>query len=411
MFLFIALVLLLFGVHPQYGNTVQMVAVSFFIFEGLVSFAEIAILKKSESRTYCDNFDLSVYLLCVALPILSVIALVFNGQPELLLQTITFMFCAISARLIILRKGVDTVLNTFIYVSFLLVLITVSFEPTALLDGLRFATNESGGRARFEPFYSHPNLTANIFGVVLLSCANHVCWFYKIKNKMWYLALFSSVFSAVILFSTSSRGGMVATCCALLTLYFAHLIKASIKHRAKMLNILWIVIVLVTLAIMTKGNSIEYLSDLFELNSEFRGLDSGLTGRSDNWPKIVALSVKSTDGVVFGHGIRSWDGGEFEIATDSSYVNTLWESGVIMTSLIIMLLLRKIFFFFKMARSFATDVYLVVLVFATVESVVARYLLGIGNPGSLIFLAMLLTPEKIALFNVKPANSVGIENN
>ncbi|MGJ0486523.1 MAG: O-antigen ligase family protein [Methylomicrobium sp.] len=390
MFLFIAFLLLLFGLYGDSGSAIQIVGMMFFIFAGTID------LIKARCNKRLFRLDGATIIICFLVPIFSCFALLLNQQFELIPQTLAFMLCAFAARTLILVNGVEKTIRVFIYAAITMTVLTLIFEYDMLVESLKFSINERGGRVRFSPFDNHPNLTGHIFGLSFLCCALYAYWHKYYRDKLWLaILMISSVACLVILGATSSRGALVGTFLSLFAVYAAHILHGANITRKLIINAAVGVLTVFALAFSNPEKITEYFSELFELNSTYRGFDSGLTGRTDNWSVIVAMSLDSFSGVVFGHGMRSWDHDLYGIATDSSYINSLWESGVFLTASISIMLLRKIYLAGMAERSFVSDFYLAILVFSAMESLVARYLLGIGNPASLMILIILLTPEKM----------------
>lgn len=389
MFLFIGLLLLLFSLYGNGGSVIQVIGMLFFILAGAISILKVRWNKRLFS------LDGATVLICFLLPIFSCIALLLGQKFELIPQTLAFMLCAFAARTLILVNGVTKIIRLYIYASIAMTALTLIFEYEMLVKSLKFAVNELGGRVRFAPFDNHPNLTGHIFGLAFICCTVFTYWHRDKRNKFWFVSMFTSVVCLFILGATSSRGAFVGTFFALFAVYTAHVLRGTIIDRKVIIHSLVGVFACFILVFLNMENIANYLSELFELNSMYRGLDSGLTGRTENWSVIVTMSLESFDGIVFGHGIRSWSVDLYGIATDSSYVNSLWESGVFLTAAVIMLLIKKIYLSGMEIRTYLTDFYLAILVFAAIESIVARYLLGIGNPASLMILIVLLTPDQL----------------
>jgi len=387
MFLFIAFLLPLFGTYGDKGSVIQVIGMLFFILAGAICVIRVRLNKR------LFKLDGATILICFLLPIFSCFALLLNQQPELIPQTLAFMFCALAARALILVNGVIKTIRLIIYVSITMTALTFFIEYEKLVQSLHFAIGEDGGRLRFSPFDNHPNLTGHIYGFSFLACTVYLYWHKDKRDKFWFVSMLTSVACLFILGGTSSRGAFVGTFVALVAVYAAHLLH-GVNLGRKVINIGVVVVLSFFIMVLINPEKIaDYFSELFELNSSYRGFDSGLTGRSDNWTVIFAMSLESFDGIVFGHGIRSWITSVYGIATDSSYINSLWESGVFLTVAIIIMMATKVYFAGMASRSFLSDFYLAIFVFAAIESIVARYLLGIGNPASLMILLILLTPK------------------
>ena len=384
--LFIAILLPLFSFSIEGSLTIQMISLGIFILAGLH-----AKLKSTRGRR---NFgmDAATLIICFFIPATSLLAITISRRIDLIPQTIAFMFCGISARVLITVFGIEKLLKIFVFASCALAITLFTLEFHSLIESLQLTLTASGIRMRFSPLNSHPNLIGHIFGVSFFCCSVYVLWHNKNRKKLWYVSLTSSVISLLIIGATSSRGALVALLCGAISIYISHFLQNKNIHKKIINNIIILSIVLTTITFVNYSSILEYFSDLFEANSDYRGIDSGMSGRTDNWPFIILMSLKTISGIITGHGIRSWDDNKFEMATDSSYVNLLWESGVFLTIAVISLFGHKIYVSARSKRTFESDLVLSIMVFAFVESIVARYLLSIGNSASLIILIIALTP-------------------
>jgi len=386
MLLFIGIILPLFSFSIEGSLLIQMIALSIFLLS-----AALAQLQNPQGR-HTFGMDNTTLIICFLIPIISLLAISLAGRIDLVPQTLAFMACAIAARMLVTVYGIEKICKVFIYANCSIAIIVFFLEFNSLISSLQLSTGSSGGRNRFSPFNSHPNLVGHIFGIAFLCCSVYAIWHRNHKNKIWFLTLASSIISIAIVSAASSRGALIATLCGFSSIFISRMLKGKKVKRTASIST-FIIVIVIMVGTITKFDSIQnYFSELFEINSQFRGVDSGMSGRTDNWPFIISYSLETVDGVIIGHGIRSWDDDKFDMATDSSFVNMLWESGVFLTIAVIMLFVKKIHAAAKAENSYISDLILSVLVFALIESIVARYLLAIGNSGSLIILVFILTP-------------------
>lgn len=380
----ISLFILLFGTIKNYGQFFQVGGVFLFI-------ASIFFLKKkrvnlSRRGVWIDEMSIVVLLL---IPFFSIIALVFFGDIELVFQTLIFMSAAFAAKYISLEMDIKSIAVSFLNASVLMILAVLIFQSDNLIESLALAEAYGAGRIRFSPFENHPNLTGHIFGVCCVVSFVYSYWAKCKSGLYFYSAAVVCIFSFLFVAAASSRGGILATTAGVISFLVLNWYRRnSIKSILVGGFILFFLLIGFYIYFDPFGEG-GYISELFELNSEYRGVDSGLTGRSDNWPIIVFKSLEDVQGILLGHGIRSWSTDLQGIATDSSYVNQLWESGLILSVLLFLIIFRKLFKLALGMRSFEKDIVFSVIFFTMVESIVARYMLGIGNPASLLILIFL----------------------
>lgn len=385
--IYIVLFLLLFGVIPIWGEYIQYLAVILFIFIGFGEWLK-------SKRNFKINKDLIVIHICYLLPIFSLMALIFEENFKLIPQTLAFMFVAFSSAVIANKLPPKEFLKIILNAGIILTIVAILFNTAAIIKSLNFAVDDMGARLRFSPFSNHPNLTAHIFGIVMLASSIYIFWERRRKTMYWLALLATFICASLIVLATGSRGSIISLIMAYVFLFL------SGKYNAKMINnkyqVITFFILIIFVFIYVGNNSLEYFIELLELNSQYRGIDTGMTGRTDNWPFIVGVALSNFQGYVIGHGIRSWNDTYYSMSTDSSYINSLWESGLILTLITIFLLLNKIHKLYRIKNNLVSDVYFSLLIYIAIESIVARYLIGIGNPGSIIILVILLThPNKI----------------
>jgi hypothetical protein len=194
--------------------------------------------------------------------------------------------------------------------------------------------------------------------------------------------------SFVSLLATSSRGALFALLLACPFLLLKRFKSLSLSARFNVLVASGVLafFMLGALSLNFEG-VLEYINDHLELDSDQRGVGSGLTGRSDNWPIILTRFFNDPVGVFLGNGYRSWDVTVEGIETDSSYINLLWEFGVVFFCTFVLLLLYKGASAWWRNSNFVNDTICALIVFVIAEAVVARYMLAIGNPASLMLLS------------------------
>ncbi len=134
-----------------------------------------------------------------------------------------------------------------------------------------------------------------------------------------------------------------------------------------------------------------------DLDSAQRGLDSGLSGRQELWQMVFSQFFTSNIPFLWGGGFRNTWLSTYISAVDNGYIVAIAEAGFI--SLLI-ILSRLIFVAIKSAKRLENspntmDAAIVGLVaFILIQSIIARYLLAIGNPASLIILILIVAGPK-----------------
>jgi exopolysaccharide production protein ExoQ len=292
-------------------------------------------------------------------------------------------------------EGIYAVVDVYLISYFVIGMLTLGFESRQLLSALHHETGSGGETIRFSPFSNHPNLVGHIFAGSLVFHVIYLFWVSPAQKWKRLAAAISAALALTFILAASSRGALASAGVAL----FVCVISRR-KYLEIALKMSLVVLVASTIFSVSSGTNLvevasRSINSTFELDSQYRGLNSGLSGRSDNWPVIYRQSTATLSGLLAGHGIRSWSDEVNGIATDSSYINMIWESGLLLTILFSFCILAKMIILRFSEPSFLTDLGLTLLCFALVESIFARYLIAIGNPASLLILLVLVGPSRL----------------
>ncbi|MCC7320333.1 MAG: hypothetical protein IT542_05065 [Rubellimicrobium sp.] len=272
------------------------------------------------------------------------------------------------------------------------VLVLVSDLP-ALLTSLRAETGPETALIRFRPFGLHPNLTGFVFGAgaILMGDRARRC------AGIGRAALGAGAVVAVaVILAASARAGLVALGAAVLLTWLAGLRRPPPGGAGRALALLLLpalgaaALAWVFLAIDGPG---AHLARLLDLGSETRGLGSGGTGRVALWQAgLDHVAAGGTGRLLFGAGLRSASPGTIGFLTESSYVTLAIESGLVLGAAFVLGLgALAVGAARRGARGDATARTIACLVFfALVQSVFNRYLLAIGNPFSVLVIALVL---------------------
>lgn len=372
---------LLFGTMAGVGQFFQ-------IFGVLLFFISVSLINAKFNR---KNIDAIFVFIGILIPLASIFSLLFFGDFSLVFNSLVFMISAFIAKIISISKSTEKIVFSYLKASIFMVVVVLAFHSGGLIDSLSLSSDIETGRYRFSPFDNHPNLTGHIFGTCAIVAFVYLYWNIGRGGIYFYVVAAVFLISFIFVAAASSRGGIVSTISALFGFLFLRWMDG--KNIYKIFTRIFYILISFFLLLYIFGDSAEYfdyIGELFELNSEFRGTDSGLTGRSDNWPLIFSRSLSDLQGIFLGHGLRSWDAIEQGIATDSTYINQLWESGVFLSIGLFFLVFKKMILASTGNRNFEKDIVFSILLFIVIESIVARYMLGIGNPASLFILIILL---------------------
>ena len=274
-----------------------------------------------------------------------------------------------------------------------------------LLSGTTLAESARYGG----PFEAHPNLIGHmmgLFALVIFWQARELRW----KGKLLYWTAAATAFAMCV--AASSRGGLIAAAAATGATY----VLASLKDRKLRRRLALLTLVSVVAAAFYLDEAFEFLVDLLQLNSEHRGVGTGLTGRTDLWAYIVDQFWTARVPLLWGGGFRNeWING---ITVDNSYLVILAEAGVLGLVLWVgraLLLIKRSVRSITIRPETPDLVVCAVLLFSVAEAVVNRQFLAIGNPASLLVLMLVVIykpsykrPSRRFVFSRMPERAVTV---
>lgn len=319
--------------------------------------------------------------------------------------SLVLFLCVISIAAIVRTLSLRELFNLFIVVSVPLVLIPLATYMPQLLGALALRINDETGLERFTPFAMHPNLVGFTYSgtAVLLACRGVLAE--RRIAKLFFLAL--AALSVLFIIAASARSAMLGIVAAA-GVYVWTVVTARGGNRKRRIRMLF-VLVLLGLAALSIESVRGYLLKAFEVESDSRGVGSGASGRLDIWKAGVDLLLDYPVRLLFGYGFRTSDPEIIGFPVESSYINLCLEIGVIGAALVIgmyavsslkMVLVGRsnaygeegrIFLFFGLAT-----------IAFMAHSIFNRYLVGIGNPMSLMSL-MMMSAFSIRFRTRKPA--------
>jgi hypothetical protein len=293
---------------------------------------------------------------------------------------------------------IEEVLRSYAYASLLCV-------PVLLVSSFGELLSAAALSSRFAPFSFHPNLV----GFLAVSFISVQLWAFVAvdKRRYWFLGL--SLIGIALLVLASSRGAIVALAGGVIALLLVHLFKTLKTGTVKVTPIRLATAVTIIVAVSTIASlkteatvsAMNYLSDALAINSEYRGVNTGLTGRTAAWQLTVDL-INANDSWLFGNGLRSSGAGSvMDMDIDNGYLTLVYDAGVLVASVIVLrlffVLWLSAYYYVSSTEARYTRVYgalLLGLVAFLTNNIVARYLLGIGNPYSLLGIFLLVMTRR-----------------
>lgn len=389
--LFFSFYTLIFLSFPKYGNLFQIISLSFILLQNVLTFIS---LKKTKPNTFKNSLNAFPLFLIVLVPLLSLINNLFN--PELYYVEYSVLFLVIIFMIYIAVNTIDfqLILNSFIGAGIAITATVLVLGMNDLSHALSMNIDPEFGLLRFSPLGLHPNLVGHIFGG--FAVAFFCCMLYGQKTlyKLFFALLVGVAF--VFCIAASSRGGLIAASLGIVTVYAFAIWQDKTKRKYFLLFLLLAVLSLFFIHGIDK--IISYLSSMLEFDTRDRGINSGLTGRTANWDKLLGTVFSSGRSVLLGNGLRSGGPEVLGYSIDNGYLNMLYETGLVLTTWFVILMIINTN---KLRKSLLDTpnvlkaVALGLFVFILVESIVARYLLSIGNPISLFLVFCMLGLKNI----------------
>jgi hypothetical protein len=212
--------------------------------------------------------------------------------------------------------------------------------------------------------------------------------------RTWYLRYSFIITSAAVLFMTGSRASA-------LSMLIAISLTALVRQRQMKRHTILAVAGLGTLAVSGLLLSGDFLVERFEkylaLGSEYRGITSGVSGRTIAWDATWEMFLQNP---VLGVGFRAHEH-MLGVATSShnGYLAMLAEIGIFGFSCTLVLILMGLVVLWQRTRRdellWSQSILFGLAVGYMVAGIFERFLINIGNPTSLLFLLSVLLPPGI----------------
>jgi O-antigen ligase len=184
---------------------------------------------------------------------------------------------------------------------------------------------------------------------------------------------------------TDSRAAGTGTIVALIVIAIVRLIAAERSARILMITLFGIFLIA---GVYYRAQLSVSAADFFQIKDEYRGLDTGVTGRTAAWRETWNLfEANPTFGVGFrAHEVRLGH----ESSSHNGYLALLAEIGIVGFMSVMYLVGAGAVFLYKRAANkdgeFAPSILLGLVAGYLVVALFERYLLNVGNPTSLLFM-------------------------
>lgn len=328
-------------------------------------------------------------LIMFALGVLYVSVAVFN-DPDTLLSSIAFLSAIILISIVSRTLTLDRLLDVGACVALMGVVTSIIVDYHEAIAALSITIGRRG-LERFAPLGTHPDLTGYLFGAGAILISRRAI----ITDSLMERAIMAlgTLASFLFVLAASARASLVA-------LAVAVILSVAVEFGLKrILGLMWVRIggVLLALCCIVFSDKIfSYFGKILEVDSSYRGVATGGTGRTVLWARGVAAVFDDSTRLVLGGGFRSSGLSGIGFSTESSYITILLDSGLFLGAAVIFAFwyapIKALKLTDRATRHSSSLVMLATfMTFVVMESFFNRYLLAIGNPISLTTLLILFS--------------------
>ncbi len=371
------------------------------IFGCLFLAALLAVANNRIRRIAPSPFELLLYIIAL----LSAAVSLVKAANYSIYYTMYFLAVLTFASVITRALSLEKLLDLSALVILLCVITCLLVSGQNLVAALKVSMGPNG-MERFTPLGNHALLTGFIFGSGSLLLARRA---YLAEGRLErYAMIGGALLSWIFLMAASARSSLVAL---MVATAFALFVELHLLRRLSSKRLALLAGIVVILAVMYFGFAGSYISDILQLNSAYRGVGTGATGRTDLWMRGVQTLVSDPALAAFGGGLRSSDEEIIGFFVENSYLTTLLDSGIFAGFAMILCLFYSPIQALRLPRSSASGgrnslMFLPsFLVFPLVQCFYIRNYVGIGNPISLLILFMLMSVSMRAGFLVAPESA------
>jgi O-antigen ligase len=384
--------ILMFLAVPGYGQYCQMASLFLLMLQGVFLLLEKlqatgGTMPPAPLGSRLSPFSL---LMIYIIPLQSLLANIKG--PDIFFAQFSLMFFLVTLAILSITHDLAfrTVLNSFACAAAAILVTLLATSAGDLRLALSIQIDLAAGLLRYTPLGLHPNLLGHMCGTFAIV---FFCYFLHMRtNKLLrYAALLLMGVALVVCVGTSSRGGTLSSLTAIVVLQIL-----AIWDNRRMRRNVFLCLSLVMVVMLASGGLKalqSYLTTMLAFDNDYRGVNSGLSGRTDGWERLFEAWLASPQSILIGNGLRTGSEDLLGYNIDSGYLTMLYELGLFATTMFVGFLITGLFKLTASIRhqpDLSKSVALGIFIFILMESVVARYLLSLGNPGSLLVIYCML---------------------
>jgi len=367
---------------PPIGKAMQAAFFPLFLIGAFYAISRKQILEISPSPA-----EIILY----AAAVLSAVVGLFSANDFTIQYSMVFLFALILISIMSRAVSLDQLLGVGAVAALLGLLTSLLIDRHNLIKALSITMGRNG-LFRFHPLHTHADLTGFIYGAGSILMARRA---FVAKRGFERAAMVAGVLLAwTFVLAASSRGSVVA----LVVAAASALVLESRFTKATYWKLAGLGTVAISaLSFLFGSRVLSYVEAMLALNSKYRGLSSGGSGRTEIWSQGITAIFADPIRLIFGGGLRSSEGNYFASGTtENSYITIVLDSGLFMGTAIIFVYIYSVIKALKLSRSAPPgsnplSLLSAYFVFALSESFFNRDLMGIGNPGSLLILMILVS--------------------
>jgi hypothetical protein len=324
--------------------------------------------------------------------LLSAAVSVIRGADYSITYTMYFLAITVFLSAIVREVSLERLLDTGAVTILLCVATCLVVEHSNLITVLEISVGRNGMQ-RFSPLNNHPLMTGYIFGSGSFLLARRA--YLAGGNRERYTMLAGMLICWIFVLAASARSSLLGLAAALIFGMFLEIRITRYLSWKSLAPMLLVIGVCTTIYLGFAGN---YLSQILQLESSYRGVGSGATGRTDLWMESINTFLSNPSLTLFGGGLRSSEYSVIGFLTENSYLTFLLDSGLFAGGAMILLLVYSPIQALRISRAetqVGTRASLrflpSFLLFPLVQCFYIRSYIGISNPASLLMLIMVMS--------------------
>jgi exopolysaccharide production protein ExoQ len=324
-------------------------------------------------------------LLLYVIGILSAAVSVVRSEDYSIVYSIYYLGAIVLVSVLARTVSLDRLLDLGALVTILCVLTCVISERHDLISALSITIGKNG-MYRFSPLGNHPLLTGDIFGGGSILLVRRL---YLSRNTLERCVMVVGTLAAwTFVLGASARSSVVALSTAAA---FAIVVEFRLTRVLFAKRVGLVLLAVAALIVLYFGPAHTYLQDMFAVNSSYRGIGTGATGRTDLWAQGIESLSTDPSRLALGGGLRSSEADFIGFSTENSYITILLDSGLFFGSALIALFFYSPVSALRLSRSSTSGSNSFAFlpsffVFLLVQCFFIRDLVGLGNPISLMTL-------------------------